>query len=301
MAKPSASDRKITPAGPEKRVVPPPGGKPGVMDQGTGSAAPSATGTPGSDRVLVQCPACSARYLAPVAQLKAAGGEVKCTKCDHRWRHQLTVGASETDANAEAGSDFEALLMASQAGPAASLAGTEIADEHFGAFPPGLKGQKPEKAPLPENEPTLARWRKPVQLGLACLLIGGLFSALTAAVALRADVVRAWPPSAGLYQSIGLGVQVQPFALEEVAQDRLNEGGHSFMVVSGAVRNTWEEPLRAPSLEVTVADAEGRELDRFPIVLEAEYISGAGALDFAVQRMFPQGADQIRVRILEAP
>jgi predicted Zn finger-like uncharacterized protein len=127
----------------------------------------------------IVCPTCSATYDVRDALL-APGRAVRCTRCGEQW---LPVKAARPDP-AEAA--FERSVSPPQ-------------DQYPPAPPSPLTAMErlaSQPAPLPQASLGLrAAWT-------ASLVVVLLFG--WGVIALRTDLMRAWPPSTRLYEAIGL-------------------------------------------------------------------------------------------------
>lgn len=134
----------------------------------------------------IQCPACDATYDLPEGAVKA-GRPVRCARCATEW------------------TPIPAPPVLDQVPPATP---EPVPPEPMQNTPP----PPPSREPLPEPRPVpqerlVPAGRMPVDravlagwvLSLAVLLVLGW-----AAVAWRADVMRAWPPSERAYGALGL-------------------------------------------------------------------------------------------------
>ncbi|HYC25990.1 MAG TPA: hypothetical protein VEC58_08130 [Roseiarcus sp.] len=95
--------------------------------------------------------------------------------------------------------------------------------------------------------------------------IGALWAGLglagaMGAVAERAAVVRAAPPTARLFAAIGLPVNLRGFAFADVEANLSEADGKRMLTVEGAIVNLRQQPLEAPPMRIALRDAEKREI-----------------------------------------
>lgn len=111
---------------------------------------------------------------------------------------------------------------------------------------PALR-RRPEKKRLPVG------W---ILLGLfvVAVIAGGVFG--------RGTIVGAWPPSARLYELVGLPVPVPGagLVLHDVATERMSQGGVPVLVVTGTIANPTQEVKTVPKLRVSLRDGRRREV-----------------------------------------
>ena len=75
-------------------------------------------------------------------------------------------------------------------------------------------------------------------------------------------MVAAWPPSARLYEAVGIPVPVPGagLALRDVASERKVDGGTAVLVVTGEIANMSTEMRNVPPLRAALRDAGRHEL-----------------------------------------
>ena len=136
----------------------------------------------------IQCPACDATYDLPEGAVKA-GRPVRCARCATEWTPLPAAPASDVTPPAQE--------IAPEPEP-------ELSETTFPSLPSREPLPEPRSAPqerlvpagrLPADRAVLAGW----VLSVAVLLLLGW-----AAVAWRAEVMRAWPASERAYAALGL-------------------------------------------------------------------------------------------------
>lgn len=132
------------------------------------------------DRMRIVCPACAAAY--DLADGHVTGGQtVRCARCSREWV-PVTAGEPNVVSFPEAGPPIDRSLSPD---PVPSVPPSPI--------PAVLKPLVPSV--VPTASAVMAAW------GLSIVVLVALG---WAAVAWRADVMQAWPPSTRLYAAIGL-------------------------------------------------------------------------------------------------
>lgn len=83
---------------------------------------------------------------------------------------------------------------------------------------------------------------------------GGVFA--------RNTIVGLWPPSARLYEMVGLPVPVPGagLVLHDVATERMTQGGVPILVVTGTLANPTQEVKNVPKLRVSLRDSRRQEV-----------------------------------------
>ena len=186
--------------------------------------------------MILTCPACGKRYLVPSSALGSAGRRVRCAACGETWFQD----APPPDAETPVESPFEDPVIdppPEDIEPPPLRAGSNL---------PALR-RRPEKKKFPVG------W---VLLGLFIVaVIGG-------GVLARNTIVGLWPPSARLYEMVGLPVPVPGagLVLHDVATERMTQGGVPILVVTGTLANPTQEVKNVPKLRVSLRDARRQEV-----------------------------------------
>jgi predicted Zn finger-like uncharacterized protein len=184
--------------------------------------------------LILTCSACGKRYLVPSSALGSAGRRVRCAACGETWFQEAPTP------EAEAQQSFE--------NPAIDPPPEDIEPPPIrpGSNLPALR-RRPEKRKLPIG------W---ILLGLfiVAVLAGGVLA--------RGTIVAAWPPSARLYEMVGLPVPVPGagLVLHDVATERLSQGGVPVLVVTGTIANPTQEVKNVPKLRVSLRDTRRQEI-----------------------------------------
>lgn len=142
--------------------------------------------------MLVQCPSCAAAYEVPDHLLKAGPRLMQCAKCHHTFHAPAPVPApvpTPEHALAPAPLPPPGVVAPAEAPPLSAPRQGEPAS----TTPP-----KPHQAPpaVAPDRPALLGWAATI----CVLALGG-----TLLVRHHAALAQAWPPSARLFQWLGLG------------------------------------------------------------------------------------------------
>jgi predicted Zn finger-like uncharacterized protein len=171
--------------------------------------------------MILTCPACSTRYLVDPATLGRDGRMVRCAKCGHSWMQRPPVDM-----------------------PKAVDLDISPPPEEIKPIPVGSSLPAIRKPPPPKS-------RKPLAISAIAaallVLIGGIY--------MRQDIVEIWPPSALLFETVGLPVDAlgAGLQLQNVRSEKRVEDGITVLVIEGQVVNISNRerpvpPLRAVSL-----------------------------------------------------
>ncbi len=140
----------------------------------------------------IVCPICSAAYEVRDALL-IPGRTVRCARCSEQW-----VAVPLSPAASQASLDEPPATLRDDPSGAALLQQSQAALPRMTA----MDRLATQPAPLPTRDPRLrAAWAASI---VVLLLFGW------GAIAWRADLMHAWPPSTRLYDAIGLTAARSP-------------------------------------------------------------------------------------------
>ena len=215
--------------------------------------------------MLIVCPSCASQYELDAAKLGPEGRKVRCANCKTSW-HVEPAAFPEPPSEAETQA-----LLAEELERAAAI------DAEITALAAEAGAQDvPEEPPAVEPPPAVPKKRrgkasaKPHKTAGALLRRGG--AGLPAAVALgglvllagivwqRDAAVRAAPQLAGLFETIGMPVNLRGLSLSSVESGVVEDGPNRFLVVEGDVTNITKSKTAVPLIEVAVKDAGGATL-----------------------------------------
>ncbi len=189
--------------------------------------------------MLIRCPTCASGYeLAP--ELLTEGRILRCAHCRDAWVHAAGTAA-----------------RAGREAPPPLPAGPEIVAE----------ARFMRRAGPPPEPPRAAKRRSPVRLpaawaanlassALAVALVGGGM----AAVAGKARLVAAFPPSEAVFAALGLPVNLDGLSLGEIRSTVETGDGGATLTLEGHITNLRSDPTPVPSLRIAVRDKSRREL-----------------------------------------
>jgi predicted Zn finger-like uncharacterized protein len=208
----------------------------------------------------ITCPACSTSYTVADTSVKPQGRKVKCAKCGHIWvqkqpaakapppppppRHQSTVTED----------DLGQALAALRAHPP-----SDDDDDDF-----NFDFTKSSSAATAKKSRASTGRRRASGLTWAVLtLVVVVISA--AGVLARESVIGLWPPSALLYDTIGLPVDPPGagLTLRGVKSEQRQEKGVPFLFIEGQIANTTEQVRRIPRLRAVTLGAEHQLLQEW--------------------------------------
>lgn len=184
--------------------------------------------------MILTCPACGKRYLVPSSALGSAGRRVRCAACGETWFQEAPPPETEPQQS------FDELVI----------------------DPPPEDIEPPPLRPG-SNLPALRRRPEKKRLPIGWILLGLFIVAVLAGGVLgRSMIVTAWPPSARLYEMVGLPVPVPGagLVLHDVVTERTSQGGVPVLVITGTIANPTQEVKNLPKLRVSLRDARRQEI-----------------------------------------
>ncbi len=192
--------------------------------------------------MILQCPKCNARYAVPDRAIGLSGRTVRCAKCTHSW-----FVAPPEAAIAEA-----------------ALGSLDTVIEQVNSKPE----HKPRPKPIPKGSNLPAKRAVPASAlvkisTLAMLAIAGLCAVL---------IVK--PEMLGYAHTKGL-------ALSDVIMTELPGGQNPAIEISGKIVNTTTQPMRVPTMRITLTDKEGAALQYWEFSSDNSVIEPGKPLPFA--------------------
>jgi predicted Zn finger-like uncharacterized protein len=265
--------------------------------------------------MILNCPACSAKYRLADTAIPAQGRKVRCAACGHSW-HQMPEVASASPASDPA---------AEPIAPARPLsAGDETVLERRGRrerrkfslralFPVKAKGdrRKAKRRREPPAAHQLARQKSHDRIrtinraaasaawGLALLTAGG---GIWAGLHYRADVVKAWPKSASLFSSIGMPANLYGVDIARVQVRSGVDARGPRVIVAGVLRSVSRKTEAVPYLKVALVGPDGAEKLSWLVDPGVEKLEPGKAHAFeTVRRNPPRGEMRVVVAFAEPP
>ena len=134
----------------------------------------------------------------------------------------------------------------------------------------------------------------------SALLIGFLVLFCGAAVVGRETVVRVLPDFAGIYQLIGLKVNLRGLDFSEVAAHREMDGSTPVLVVEGDIVNLDDQSKPLPAVRVTLKSSTDRDVYAWNYMLPQLNIDQRGKVHFKTRLLAPPEASaSVEVRFTD--
>ncbi|AZO80836.1 MULTISPECIES: zinc-ribbon domain-containing protein [unclassified Bosea (in: a-proteobacteria)] len=225
--------------------------------------------------MLIVCPNCASRYEIAEAKIGAGGRKVRCASCQMTWQIEAPQAAEAQPTDEVLRSDLEAAIPDLPTAPSPEQTAAELEEElrraaEIDADISAIAAERTEPsqsdaAPLPPP-PRKRNWasaRNPLarlpSAAASVLAVAGV-AILGLGVWQREHVVRAIPQLAGLYDKIGLPVNVRGLAFSAVESELVQDPQGRFLVVTGDVTNITRGTAKVPPITVTVQAEDGKVL-----------------------------------------
>lgn len=256
--------------------------------------------------MIITCPHCQTKYQVSYDAIGSAGRKVQCAHCQQAWNQHPLDGVDDTPEQKQA---FEVMaedalddaLVAEAQAVAAEVARKLEMEEQAsiaaaGTVDPAVvrnrqraftRRQTAIAADLP-----LARLRRTLRITGFVLLAGVLVIAYHG----RMMVVERFPAMAGVYETVGLGVNVVGLDFTNVTSLHTLRDGKDVLIVSAQIVGLMPEPVRVPPVVVTLIDSEGQAIYEWSVTPSVRDLMAGERSTFDTQLTLPPG-DAARVRL----
>ncbi|HHG89683.1 MAG TPA: hypothetical protein ENJ90_04270 [Devosia sp.] len=256
--------------------------------------------------MLIICPNCQARYEVASQTIGNAGRKVQCANCHKNWK---AVPEPENPMPDKMFSDEEerALDAAFHAEEGKDLNdGAGLQSETGGSeknLPPDESSRLEEQRRAMERRQHLltrslprARMRRLTTMVAGVLLI----LVLGSSVVLRERIVVALPELAGLYEAVGLKVNVVGLEFREVRTIKSLRDGAVVMTVSALIENVSGRQVAVPPVLVSLMDERGEPLYEWSVSSKVSAMGLGEWIEFETELTAPpEGAVGIRLGFVD--
>jgi predicted Zn finger-like uncharacterized protein len=217
--------------------------------------------------MIITCPHCQTKYQVAFEAIGSAGRKVQCAHCQQAWQQEpmvpeeatppkpagpvdpITEDAMDEAMAAEESAAAEARTAKAKSrlpdpDPTAHLDAAEIKKRQV-AF---ARRQNVMTARLP-----LARLRRGARAAGIVMLI----SLFAGAYIWRVPIVERYPDLAGVYEAVGLGVNVVGLEFAELHTLKTLSEGNEVLTVSAQIVGLGAKPAKVPPVVVSLIDAHG--------------------------------------------
>ncbi len=253
--------------------------------------------------MIITCPHCQTKYQVTYEAIGSVGRKVQCAHCQQAWQQRPLTKKDDTAEHEEA---FEAMaedgldeaLQAEEAAVAAELAQRVELERQAaaGKIDPALvrKRQKAftRRQTAMAAELPLARLRRTMRVAGFVLLAAIIATAYFG----RIPVVERFPAMAGVYEAVGMGVNVVGLDFTDVSSLRTLRDGKEVLVVSAQIVGLEPDPVTVPSVVVTLIDAHGHGIYEWSVTPSVRDLMVGERSTFDTQLTLPPGeAERVRL------
>lgn len=254
--------------------------------------------------MIITCPHCQTRYQVAFEAIGSAGRKVQCAHCNRAWQEARPEPApiSEEDklfdAMAEEGLD-QALVEEERRATAEAAERSAVLEGEqkvAGKLDPALIRKRQRAFTRRQNtmfaQLPLSRVRRGARIVGAVVLVGMLSVGYFG----RTLVVEQFPSMAGLYETLGLGVNIVGLDFDKVNTLQTLRDGKEVLVVSAEIVGLNRSPVRVPQVIVTLLDAEGEGIYEWSVTPDVHDLMAGERSAVQTQLNLPPG-NAARVRL----
>ena len=272
--------------------------------------------------MIITCPHCQTKYQVTYEAIGSAGRKVQCAHCQEAWQQDPIEPSEPVTPQARAA--VEAIAednldeaMAAEEKAVVEETARRLAREAAKAAPKAKETPKAQETPEAEQagkmdpavvrsrqkafsrrqnaimaEQPLAKLRRSARMlsviALAGVLAGAYFG--------RVQVVQRYPAMAGVYESVGLGVNVVGLDFSNVTTLRTLRDGKEVLIVSAQIFGLMPEPVPVPAVVVTLVGADGQGVYEWSVTPAVRDLMAGERATFDTQLTLPPG-DASTVRL----
>ena len=200
--------------------------------------------------MLIRCPTCASGYELD-ADLLTEGRILRCAHCRDAWAHSARLTDVWAAKPQDRYSSFDRKDLVTEAHSKRGVA------EPAPIAPRSLAATLMQSITGSRVAGTL---RRHATAGAGATFLVAAVGGGMAAVALKERVVSAFPPSAAVFATLGLPVNLRGLALGEIRSTVEIGAGASTLTLEGHITNMRAESSAVPPIRIAVRDSSQREL-----------------------------------------
>lgn len=228
--------------------------------------------------MILTCPNCASRFLLPARALAPSGRRVRCSSCSSKW-FQLP-DPDELPEDLPEGAEHAMRPIPESIRPESFRESPGVESSADPDYRFGTKSVFGMEAlqPFIARRRRAGRARSVSYLGYGAAALVFL-AILTVFVVLRPALVKHWPPSAVLYEMMGLPVTIPG---EGMAFDRVSArtAGDQAIEIEGQIINLTLRKQKIPRMEATLESEEGEPVARWTVEPPAPVAGAEAVLPF---------------------
>lgn len=265
--------------------------------------------------MIITCPHCQTKYQVTYEAIGSVGRKVQCAHCHKAWTQEASAPAPRVGLDAarmQADKVFDAMAedaldeaMTAEEGAVAAQNGavrganTKAGPEAAQALP------SIDSAELKKRQMAFARRQNAMfsSLPLARLRRAARFTGVVILVGLvggawfgRVAVVERYPDLAGLYEAVGLGVNVVGLDFSNLETLKTLSGGNDVLSVSAQIVGRSKVPVPVPPVVVSLLDASGHAVYEWSVTPRVRDLMAGESATFDTRLSLPP-SEAVRVRL----
>jgi predicted Zn finger-like uncharacterized protein len=225
--------------------------------------------------MILTCPECATSYFVDESKIPAEGRLVKCANCGARWTAKVEPELELVETPEEG-------AFAREPAPPPEVE-TPVRDLPGDALPKVFRAKADTTRKVRQAAKQGVLWTSVAVAVLVALVVLFVF---------RAEVVRAWPRSAGVFKALGMPVNPTGLAIEEVRAEAVLDAGRPALRVSGKIRNVQDKPADAPPIQIQLLNKAGKPVKTLNAFWSNPKVTPAQPLTFNVSLPDPPASAQ---------
>jgi predicted Zn finger-like uncharacterized protein len=262
--------------------------------------------------MIITCPHCQTKYQVTYEAIGAVGRKVQCAHCHQAWNQEPSA---QTEAKPRAKGPVEAQAdklfdaMAEDALDDAMAAEESVVAAQKGTPRPGKAAAEPpsrvDAAELQKRQAAFARRQNAMfstlpmaRLRRAARLVGAVMLAglIGGAWFGRVEIVERYPDMAGLYEAVGLGVNVVGLDFSDLETLKTLSGGNDVLSVSAQIVGRSRTPVPVPPVVISLLDAQGNAVYEWSVTPRVNDLMAGERATFDTRLSLPP-SEAVRVRL----
>ncbi len=259
--------------------------------------------------MIITCPHCQTKYQVTYEAIGSAGRKVQCAHCHLAW-DQSPLPASPPEPAGEptepdrlfdvmAEDALDEAMASEEKTVAAEKANTARPARDDAAKPvPNAAEMKKRQADFSKRQSAmisrlpLARLRRAARVAGVLLLVGMVSGAYFA----RVHLVERYPDLAGLYDAVGLGVNVVGLDFSNLETLKTLSDGNDVLMVSAQIVGLTAKPTRVPPVVVSLLDEHGSAVYEWSVTPRVRDLMAGERATFDTRLSLPP-SEAARVRL----
>ena len=266
--------------------------------------------------MIITCPHCQTKYQVTYEAIGSVGRKVQCAHCHRAWNqeasHSPAPKAGLDAVRKEADKVFDAMaedaLDEAMAAEESAVAGQKGAARGAAAKPvpeaaqalPGIDPAELKKRQMAFarrqsamfSSLPMARLRRAARIAGVVILAGLVGGAWLGRVA----IVERYPDLAGVYESVGLGVNVVGLDFTNLETLKTLSGGNDVLSVSAQIVGRSKVPVPVPPVVVSLLDASGHAVYEWSVTPRVRDLMAGESATFDTRLSLPP-SEAVSVRL----